>query len=1001
MSTDIDISSSTDSHLSGERKQSENKLWERLCEYAYRCMVAEQANSLVDFFDKDKWFIHQGEEKLITGLEDSVPMPDSMLQLLDRQGVYRGNSRSGTKTELIYGWPIVVIPHSKSQQLAPLFSVAIEADNNSGEWMLHATSEPEMNQAIIASDFSEKWLEEELKDALGSGIKFGNSKKMRQAATEFADLMGLTVMSDLDISNLDTDIEMATGIYNSAAFLLAPSVSASLTVREELLELKKRTDWRNTAAAFLIERGRDLKKKSIGRPAKSEKPMPLASPLPSNKSMEQVLENLRFNPLTVVTGPPGTGKTQLVANAVSNAWLDNQTVLVTSTNNAAVDVATSRAEESICEGLLIRTGNKRQREQVTDRVVSAKAKSKSWLTDHSISGTEASEALVNVTKERGKLLRDLEDSKNLDARLLKSTRKLEKYDGLLWPEAEPLSQTLERLDKLDEASLDNKESQIKRLSAAWFFRKYRIRRFFKKNGLSSSISPDDYSQTLEGFLKWVRHSKTYKKLRTRHKQLTRSLHDSKTELVDLDTKWHAASRIALQSAVADSLRANQKHISPFNQIGPGNPLRKVIGRMLAKKILRGWACTTYSMKYNFELKAGMFDLVIFDEASQCNLAVVLPLAYRAKRLGVIGDPQQLRPVVRVGDNQLRQIAGSVRFNDGKLRDKGVHYGEGSAYWAFESVFQPELPSILNEHYRCHPTIARWFTQHFYKGELVTLTEVSQMSERDRNIFWIDVKGEAHKSPGGSWENHQEADQAVEQAWIFFHEGLSVGVLTPFAAQAGLIRRKFIERLGRHRFAESGIEIGTAHRLQGAERDAIVFSTVLSPEMNPRVTGWLERERNLINVAVSRAKQVLAVLGHPLISDFAGPTLRSLRAYCLESEHLEHTKEPHSTVDAEEVLRTDSKAEKLLLAALREADMTPYAKPLVEGYELDFALLEGDLKLNLEVDGVHHTDQRGRQRRQDLQRDRILESLGWKVMRIPAWRCYMELGQVIDEIKANM
>jgi len=423
--------------------------------------------------------------------------------------------------------------------------------------------------------------------------------------------------------------------------------------------------------------------------------------------------------------------------------------------------------------------------------------------------------------------------------------------------------------------------------------------------------------------------------------------------------------------------------------------------MLSKKILRGWACTTYSMKHNFELKAGMFDLVIFDEASQCNLAVILPVAYRAKRLGVIGDPQQLRPVVRVGDFQLRRIAASVKVNEDKLRDKGMHYGEGSAYWAFESVFQPEFPAVLNEHYRCHPTIARWFTQHFYKGELVTLTEVSQMAKRDRNIFWIDVKGEAQKTTGGSWENHLEADQAVEQARIFLQEGLSVGLLTPFAAQADLVKKKFIERFGKQRLVESGIEIGTAHRLQGAERDAVVFSTVLSLGMNPRVTGWLERESNLVNVAVSRAKQVLAVLGHPSVSDFAGPTLRSLRAYCMESQHLEPKKEIHSTADAEAILRTDSKAEKLLLEALRQADMTPYAKPLVEGYELDFALLEGDLKFNLEVDGVHHIDQRGRQRRQDLQRDRILESLGWKVMRIPAWRCYMELDQVVSEIRSNI
>ena len=46
------------------------------------------------------------------------------------------------------------------------------------------------------------------------------------------------------------------------------------------------------------------------------------------------------------------------------------------------------------------------------------------------------------------------------------------------------------------------------------------------------------------------------------------------------------------------------------------------------------------------------------------------------------------------------------------------------------------------------------------------------------------------------------------------------------------------------------------------------------------------------------------------------------------------------------------------------DLLPYAKLEVEGYELDFALLEQGIKLNIEVDGDQHLDARGRQRRQD-------------------------------------
>ncbi len=79
------------------------------------------------------------------------------------------------------------------------------------------------------------------------------------------------------------------------------------------------------------------------------------------------------------------------------------------------------------------------------------------------------------------------------------------------------------------------------------------------------------------------------------------------------------------------------------------------------------------------------------------------------------------------------------------------------------------------------------------------------------------------------------------------------------------------------------------------------------------------------------------------------------------------------------------------------DLLPYAKLEVEGYELDFALLEQGIKLNVEVDGDQHLDARGRHRRQDLARDRVLDKLGWTILRIPAWRCHEEINSVIDEI----
>ena len=103
----------------------------------------------------------------------------------------------------------------------------------------------------------------------------------------------------------------------------------------------------------------------------------LAIPIPLNDAQQAALRDALNEPLTVVTGPPGTGKSQLVTSIISSAWLSGQSVLVASTNNQAVDVACARSQE-LWPGLVVRTGSKDYRESskqlllrlVEDRVLS-------------------------------------------------------------------------------------------------------------------------------------------------------------------------------------------------------------------------------------------------------------------------------------------------------------------------------------------------------------------------------------------------------------------------------------------------------------------------------------------------------------------------------------------------------------------------------------------------------------------------------------------------------
>ena len=505
---------------------------------------------------------------------------------------------------------------------------------------------------------------------------------------------------------------------------------------------------------------------------------------------------------------------------------------------------------------------------------------------------------------------------------------------------------------------------------------------------------------MEQIVTWARLDQHGSKLtrelevgRADYRRLKAAVGDPAASVRDADRKWVDASLCAIRPDTAARIRSGAGRLTVFGRTSTGGaPFKRVVANSLDS--LRGWACTALSASPNFPLESGLFDLVVVDEASQCSLAAVLPVAYRAKRLAVVGDPSQLHPIVPLGDRLLQEIAVQAGFDSDDLRRRGIHHKYGSAFLAFESAAKPHSPILLNKHYRCHPHIARWFNRMFYGDQLTVVTAVEETTLRDRTILWQDVAGGAERPPtGSSWLNRAEAAQTVEWLGKVLKSVSTVGVITPFAAQAQLVRKLAEDRYGRSALDDACFVCGTAHRLQGDERDAILFSPVLSSGMSGNGARWIERERNLLNVAVSRARRALIVLGHPSVGELGSPTLASLRTY-LRDEVTRN--EGDGQLLAE--FRTDSRSEELLLDAMQLRDLRPHAKLNVEGYELDFALMEQGIRLDIEVDGDQHLDARGQRRRQDITRDRNLSNLGWTILRIPAWRCHEEIDSVIDEIR---
>ena len=952
--------------------------WQQLCRYAQRCIEAEAAKSLVSYHRRDsQWFPHRGEEKMVVGQSDSLPASEKLSELLA--------SRSGTQDRrpIIYGWPtVVMVNRDHVPKVAPLFSVQIEPElDPNNQWHLHATTEPEFNLAITASGIFDPSVTEEISALFGDGLPFGDADALADLAGRTAGLLGFDVRLPLNPGMLDSRIDRERGVYNAAVSVVTEVSGVNAGLVEELRKLQTCEDWATTAAAHLIPHGSASEKDS--RPPSG----PLAAPLVCNQSQEETLKQLRRERLTIVTGPPGTGKTQLVVNAVANAWLDGGKVLVTSTNNAAVDVAVTRAEKDVFSGLLVRTGNRAVREQVPDRITAALGQAAAHTGDRA----EAHARLKRISTERTQLLEKLVRLDKLDVELLRIAETLEEIRRDL----KEAAQALWTGASLAEPSIDSRtiERRTSRLLRAWFFRRFRTQCLVKRIGCIETAA-------LEQIVTWARLDQRRARLtreleagQTAYRQLKATVGDPAVSVQDVDREWAEASLCAVRADTAARICSSADRLAVFGRTSAGGEsFKRAVANSLES--LRGWACTALSANSNFPLEAGLFDLVIVDEASQCSLAAVLPLAYRAKRLAAVGDPCQLQPIVPLGDRFLQEIAAQTGFDSDDLRRRGIHHKHGSAYFAFEFAAKPHAPILLNEHYRCHPYIARWFNRMFYNNRLAVLTEVAETTRRDRTILWQDVEGVAERAPtGSSWLNRVEAEQTVESLGKVLESTSSVGVITPFAAQAHLVRKLAEDRHGRSVLDDAGFVCGTAHRLQGDERDAILFSSVLSPGMSINGARWIEKERNLLNVAVSRARRALIVLGHPSVGELGSPTLASLRTYVRdEVTRTEGAGQQHAD------FRTDSRSEELLLAVMQFRHLRPYAKLNIEGYELDFALMEQGIRLDIEVDGDQHLDSRGRYRRQDITRDRVLSNLGWTVLRVAAWRCHEEIDSVIEEIR---
>jgi len=390
--------------------------------------------------------------------------------------------------------------------------------------------------------------------------------------------------------------------------------------------------------------------------------------------------------------------------------------------------------------------------------------------------------------------------------------------------------------------------------------------------------------------------------------------------------------------------------------------------------------TTAQAAQAIPLMPELFDIVVIDEASQCTLTNLLPLIYRGKTLAVIGDEQQLPAIPHI--TPLEDQTLGAKFDVSDYLDVVGHCSNDVYRAATDSLPRRRADVLfLDEHHRSHPQIIGFANRYIYQYRL-KLKKDQESNGRlpvASGVFRHNVIGTAERGPGGrSWMNRAEGAEVIKLVLSIKNgdaKSLSLGVVTPFAPQKNWLNKQ----LESHSL-QSEVLVDSAHGFQGDEREIMIFSPVIARGITGSACKWVESPPNLVNVALTRAKYVLHVVADLEFCKQQDGVLRSLAMY----------------VDDIETLRQTSPAELELFSWMMVENMQPKVHPRIGDVEVDFVVTttSGE-QVAIEVDGAEHHEHRPTM---DNARDAMLQSHGYRVVRVPAREIFETPYNILEKIR---
>lgn len=477
-------------------------------------------------------------------------------------------------------------------------------------------------------------------------------------------------------------------------------------------------------------------------------------------------------------------------------------------------------------------------------------------------------------------------------------------------------------------------------------------------------------------------------------RLSQELHEKTAELTSNLAWYHLVKRTESNINMRQALNNWQL---TMRKIGKGTGKRAPLLRKQARiymaecqKAVPAWIMPMSTALSTLDPRENKFDIVIVDEASQSDISA-LAILYMAKKVIIVGDDKQVSPSA-IGS----EVEKILNLQETYIKDIIPGYSSYDANTSLYDIAKTTFKSLmLKEHFRCVPEIIGFSNRLSYDYKIKPLRDDSECEIRPFVIPYRVKNGQRQYK-----RNYQEAlnivaliQSCIEQKE---YEGQTFGVISMLGNdQTKLIQQLLFKHISTLDLEDREILVGDSSGFQGDERDIVFLSLV---DSNDNQEGTLRKASNdnetykqRYNVAASRARNQLWIV-HSI--DYKN----QLKSGDIRRDLLEYAHNPKEFLQSAEEIEKKSESifEEEVAKSLVARGYRITQQWKVGAYRIDMVAQYKNSKVAVECDGERwHSGEE--KIKEDMERQAILERMGWRFIRIRGSQYFSNPDSTIEEV----